>query len=78
MTPKTEHEMLLVATEIANSQFDGHLTIGKFTTGWQVFGGTPSEREDWLAFPLSKTLKEALDSFLKNRWDIANPPSEIS
>lgn len=75
MNSDTEYELLMEATTIANSEFDGHLTIGKFTTGWQVFGNTPGDIQDWHVFPLSTTLAGALESFIQNRRDIDNRPT---
>ena len=66
----TTYELLLNAINIADKQFDGHLTIGKFTTNWQVFGRTPESREDWNVFPSHKTLRDALRSFIVRRPDL--------
>ena len=70
MKSATEYELLLEATKIADSLFDGHLTIGKFTTGWKVFGGTPSDMMDWQVFPQFPNLLNALESFILNKWDV--------
>ena len=32
------------AEEIARAEFDGHLTMLRFTSGWKVFFGTPDLR----------------------------------
>lgn len=69
-TKKSEPELLREAIEIANREFDGHLTIGKFTSNWQVFGRTPESREDWNVFPSHKTLRDALESFVVRRPDL--------
>ena len=41
---KVTLEMLLgIASELAKEQFDGHLTIMRFTTNWGVGYGTPTD-----------------------------------
>ena len=44
LQPEITLEMLFgIASELAKDQFDGHLTIMRFTTNWRVGYGTPTD-----------------------------------
>lgn len=50
----------------ADSFYDGHFTIMKFTTEYKFsFGHQPSCREDIDKMATGKTLREAVNNFLK-------------
>ena len=71
--PDSELVFLLEKLEgIADKDFDGHLTIMKFTIGWKAMFGTPNLDIDGRAEPpkleTHKTLKGALDSLLNDYW----------
>ncbi len=71
--PDSELLFLLEKLEgIANEDFDGHLTIMKFTTGWKAMFGTPNldidGRAEAAKLKSHKTLKDALDSLLNDYW----------
>lgn len=56
------------AVDRAMEDFDGHLTIYRFTTGWKVCFGTPSDPKEMRAalnrIPGSLTLEQALQEAL--------------
>lgn len=53
--------------ERANRDFDGHLTILKFTTNWRVGFETPSEREDIDQMEVGNTFAEAATRALERK-----------
>jgi hypothetical protein len=62
------------AMEIANSEYDGHLTIMKFSTNWRVGFGTPSAF-DYVEYrgmiqrmPVGITLEDACARAVKSRF----------
>jgi hypothetical protein len=59
--------------ERAQRDFDGHLTILRFTTNWRVGFITPSERSDVDSFPVGDTFEEAAKAALaistKEHWE---------
>jgi hypothetical protein len=52
-------ELLKAIVEMADKQFDGHLTVMKFTTNWRVGFQTPAGREDIDKMPSGDTFAEA-------------------
>ncbi|MEC5323301.1 MULTISPECIES: hypothetical protein [unclassified Aurantimonas] len=55
--------------EVANRDFDGHLTILKFTTNWRVGFVTPSEREIIEDMAVGDTFAEAASNALYPKRD---------
>jgi hypothetical protein len=57
----------------AQRDFDGHLTILRFTTNWRVGFITPDERADIDGIPVGKTFEDAANAALamstKEHWD---------
>ena len=58
--------------KIADQDFDGHLTIMKFTGGWKATFGTPSfsilGRTEVEPLQRCNNLKDCLDDLLNVRW----------
>lgn len=64
--------------EIAKKEYDGHLTLMRFTTGWTAFYGSPdlqgsgilgdedSEYSQIISMKTSETILDALKKLLKN------------
>src|SRR5215510_10082574 len=50
--------------ERAKRDFDGHLTILRFTTNWRVGFITPDERADIDGLPVGETFEEAANAAL--------------
>jgi hypothetical protein len=50
--------------ERANRDFDGHVTILRFTTNWRVGFITPDERCDIDAIPVGSTFEDAANAAL--------------
>jgi len=48
----------------AERDFDGHLTILRFTTNWRVGFVTPDERADIDGIPVGKTFEDAANAAL--------------
>jgi hypothetical protein len=59
---------------IANTKFDGHLTILKFTTNWRVGWDTPMSRCDIDRMWPGKTFSEAAETALAG-YDRGEPRS---
>jgi hypothetical protein len=58
------------ATPIAERDYDGHMTLLRFTTGWKVCFGTaeiPHDREWLLRQPAFGSLDDALRHLVVNR-----------
>jgi len=55
--------------EVANRDFDGHLTILKFTTNWRIGFVTPSERESIDEMAVGDTFAEAAHKALYTSQD---------
>ena len=57
-------DLLQSAVDFANQEYDGHLTIMKFTTGWKILFGTPTMDNDQRVMlddlPSKMTLAEAI------------------
>jgi len=58
--------------DIADAEYDGHVTIMKFTGGWKIIFGTPGMDQDdrenlWNACPNHATLPTALKHAIANR-----------
>lgn len=56
--------LLARVQEVANSKFDGHMTILKFTSNWRVGFVTPTAREEVSALAVGKTFAEAASNAL--------------
>jgi hypothetical protein len=58
--------------KIADQDFDGHLTIMKFTRGWKAMFGTPNlsivGRTEVRPITECNTLKDCLDGLLNVHW----------
>jgi hypothetical protein len=52
-------DLLNELTAVADKDFDGHLTIMKFTDNWRVGFGTPHDRRDIDAMAAGKSFEEA-------------------
>jgi hypothetical protein len=48
------------------AEFDGHLTIMKFTTNWRVGFGTPSDHAEIADMCVGKTFEEAAELALSH------------
>ncbi len=59
-------ERLIVA---ANQNFDGHLSILKFTTNWRVSFKTPDGRDDIAEMEVGRTFEEAAQKLLSTIAD---------
>jgi hypothetical protein len=53
--------------KIANEEFDGHLTILKFTTNWRIGFETPNSRQDIGALAGGPTFVEAAQAAIARR-----------
>jgi len=64
--------LLETVEKIANENFDGHLTIMKFTNGWKALFGTPSfsilGRTEVEPLQKCNSLKDCLDFLLNVHW----------
>lgn len=67
MEPLNKEFLLEHVQEIANSDFDGHFTLMKFTTNWKACFGTPEERHLIDQMATGKTMEEALLEALRTR-----------
>lgn len=60
--------LLDLVSKVADREYDGHLTIYRFTTGWKVLFGTPMVFHDDRCLlqdsPNSMTLDQALEEVL--------------
>ena len=64
--------LLETVEKIADQDFDGHLTIMKFTGGWKAMFGTPSfsilGRTEVEPLQRCSTLEDCLDVLLNVHW----------
>ena len=61
MSHITDAAAFAAAKAIADSSFDGHMTVMKFTTGWRLsFGVQPIGRDEIAQMAFGNTLQEAL------------------
>lgn len=60
MITDEEFELFRALVEMADINFDGHLTVMKFTTNWRVGFLTPEDRDDIQDMHEGKTLGEAV------------------
>ena len=65
MTPD-DFETMQELIKIANRDFDGHLTVLKFTTNWRVGFMTPSSRDDIKALHVGDTFDAAAMNALES------------
>jgi hypothetical protein len=56
---RTDAELMAMLVKVADYEYDGHLTILKFTTNWRIGFGTPNDREDIDGLNVGKTFREA-------------------
>lgn len=61
-----DFETMTQLVKAANTQFDGHLAILKFTTNWRVGFVTPDGRDDINAMHVGETFDEAATKALLN------------
>ncbi|WP_126623202.1 hypothetical protein [Oceaniglobus ichthyenteri] len=54
-----EMELWKQLQEVANKEYDGHLTILKFTTNWRIGFVTPAEREQIDQMAVGSSFAEA-------------------
>jgi hypothetical protein len=55
----TDSILLAKLSRVAREQFDGHLTVMRFTPNWRIAFGESASRSDIDAMPLGKTFAEA-------------------
>jgi hypothetical protein len=53
-----EIQLLLRLEEIAKTQFDGHLTIMRFTTNWRIDFYQPGDHDEIQQMPVGATFRE--------------------
>lgn len=60
---------------LAESCFDGHFTVMKFTSNWRVsFGPQPNDLDDIKAMPFGQTLVEAFEKAVESAdWPVLIP-----
>ena len=64
-------------TEIANKEYDGHLTIFKFTCDWRCCFGTIDDNMKSYYMAQGETMDEAIDNCIKSRVDIYKIDAKI-
>ena len=62
--------LLEQVTEYANTHFDGHFTLLKFTTNWRACYGTITERTEINQMVKGATMEEALQALLESPIDV--------
>jgi hypothetical protein len=55
----TDQETLTTLQAVALADYDGHLTIMRFTTNWRVGFFTPNDREDIQQLAVGRSFAEA-------------------
>jgi hypothetical protein len=60
----TDQEILTKLQAVALADYDGHLTIMRFTTNWRVGFFTPNSREDVQQLAAGRTFAEAAEAAL--------------
>ena len=67
---QNDTELFAKLVEIANEEFDGHVTIMKFTTNWRVGFGTVNERFEVDALPCGETFAQAAIKAIKTKASV--------
>ena len=70
-------ELLRQLEEIAQSRFDGHLSILRLTTNWRVAFYTPNSRGDIMAMLVGKTFDAAATAALAAPKGWAGPYCDL-
>jgi hypothetical protein len=63
-----DRDLMAELERVAAEEFDGHLTVMRFTTNWRVGFGTPMARCDVTAMPAGATFEEAAEKALASRF----------